>query len=123
MRRRALLAVALLALGYAAYSAFRAHAERKEHDAREMALRENLATIRKAVRSFRSDNGRYPQSLQELVPRYLSRVPKDPMTNETDWQLTTEEVVQPNADFATGAAPADTYVIDVHSRAPRYADY
>jgi general secretion pathway protein G len=123
VRRRALLAVALLALGYAAYTAFRAHADRTEHQRRESALRANLSAIRGAIRAYRADRGRYPHSLEELVPHYLRHVPADPMTNETDWQLTTEEVVQPNADFTTGAVPAETYVIDVHSRAPRYADY
>jgi hypothetical protein len=30
-----------------------------------------------AVRNFESENGRLPQTLQELVPKYLSFLPKD----------------------------------------------
>ncbi|HEX5223007.1 MAG TPA: hypothetical protein VFZ59_25845 [Verrucomicrobiae bacterium] len=37
-----------------------------------------LATL--AIERFRNDNGRRPESLDELVPKYLAEVPEDPFT-------------------------------------------
>ena len=76
---------------------------------------------------------RYPKSLQELVPKYIRTIPKDPITgSDTTWRVTTEETVQPNNDFVSGAAAPNTekYIVDVHSGASgkdangvRFADY
>lgn len=50
--------------------------------AKEAVLRENLHQMRDALDKFYGDNGRYPESLQELVnKRYLRRVPPDPITD------------------------------------------
>jgi hypothetical protein len=38
----------------------------------------NLLCAALALRAFRLQNGRYPQNLKELTPRYLRRVPDDP---------------------------------------------
>jgi general secretion pathway protein G len=57
--------------------------------AQETALKHNLATIRAAIDQFKADQGRYPSSLQELVPLgYLHHVPEDPVTQSaTTWKL------------------------------------
>ncbi|TFW36184.1 type II secretion system protein [Massilia horti] len=48
---------------------------------KETILKENLRITRSAIDSFYGDNGRYPQSLDELVERgYLRSLPVDPVT-------------------------------------------
>lgn len=56
---------------------------------REAVLKENLRAVRETLDKFRSDTGRYPDSLDELVARnYLRAAPMDPMTETTDdWLL------------------------------------
>ncbi|HYR28686.1 MAG TPA: hypothetical protein VEU30_09475 [Thermoanaerobaculia bacterium] len=96
------------------------------------AMQEALTSLRTAVAKFRDDNGRGPHALEELVPRYLDRVPADPITKlPTTWRLTTEESVQPSSDFSTSTtAPAKPQIVEVHSSAPgsdasgkRWSDY
>jgi general secretion pathway protein G len=72
---------------------------------REVALREALFSIRSALDQHYADKGRYPNSLDELVPhRYLRELPTDPFTGSSNtWQVDREEGV-PHAG-----------VIDVHS--------
>ena len=96
----------------------------REHSA---ALKQTLAAMRGAIQSFRNDNGRYPRTLDELVPKYLPRVPVDPATGSaTTWRPITEETVQPRADFTTNGSTAkpDSVIIDVRSGAGApYSNY
>lgn len=47
---------------------------------------QNIATMRDAIDKFNGDQGRYPESLQELVDkRYLRSLPVDPVTELADW--------------------------------------
>jgi hypothetical protein len=96
------------------------------------AMQQTLGTLRTAIAKFCDDNGHGPHSLDELVPRYLTKVPVDPVTNSAKtWRLTTEETVQPSADFSSStAAPLPPQIIEIHSGAPgndaggrRWADY
>ena len=84
----------------------------------EALLRRQLLTMRTAIKTFHARNGRYPASLQELVPTELPAVPADPFTgSSTTWRVTTEEVVSPSEDF-TGTTPKNaSYIVDVHSGA------
>ena len=93
---------------------------REKYDAqRDAALKDNLAQMRKAIENYRADKGTYPPTLEALVPDYIRRIPADPITQQTNWRVTTEESVQPSADFTTGPAAASTsVVVDVHSAAP-----
>ena len=101
----------------AAYATFTIRQEKQAHFARAAALADNLATMRKAIENFHAKEGRYPGSLEELVPNYLRRIPRDPVTGDA-WRLTTEQTVQPSSDFSAAApAKTETYVIDVHSSA------
>lgn len=59
--------------------------------AREAALRDNLATMRKAIDNFYADKQHYPSDLNELVPNYMRSVPKDPITQQPDWELVVED--------------------------------
>lgn len=56
--------------------------------AREAVLRENLYTFRSTIDQFFADQGKFPDSLDELVEkRYMRDLPKDPFTNAKDtWQ-------------------------------------
>jgi general secretion pathway protein G len=54
--------------------------------AREAVLRENLYTFRSTIDQFYADQGKFPDSLNELVDkRYLRELPKDPFTGNKDW--------------------------------------
>lgn len=57
--------------------------------AKEVVLRDNLRGLREVIDQFYGDQGRYPDSLQELVDkRYLRAIPVDPLTeSDTTWQL------------------------------------
>src|SRR5262245_45782021 len=51
---------------------------------KEVALKQTLAATRDAIDKFFSDNGKYPESLPELVEkRYLRSLPLDPITEST----------------------------------------
>jgi general secretion pathway protein G len=48
--------------------------------------RQNIATIRDAIDKFHGDQGRFPETLDELVrERYLRAIPVDPYTEASDW--------------------------------------
>jgi general secretion pathway protein G len=57
--------------------------------ARERVLVENLRTTRDAIDKFFADQGRYPESLAELVEKhYLRNEPIDPILERSDtWQI------------------------------------
>jgi len=61
--------------------------------ARESVLVENLATTRTAIDNFYADQGRYPDSLEELVARrYLKALPMAPITKSNrSWVFTPPE--------------------------------
>lgn len=51
---------------------------------KEAVLRENLAMTRQALDKFFGDNGKYPDSLDDLVTKkYLRGLPMDPLTGST----------------------------------------
>lgn len=67
--------------------------------AKEAALRQDLALIRDALDKHYSDNGKYPDSLQDLVNRhYLRTIPPDPITDS----IASWKIVAPS-DTAKGA--------------------
>jgi general secretion pathway protein G len=51
---------------------------------RETATKDNLYTIRKALDRYYEDNRHYPTELRDLVPKYLRRIPPDPLTGR-EW--------------------------------------
>lgn len=110
------IVIGVVVLLGAAYATMTIRGEKDAHFARATALKNELATMRKAIARFRADRGRYPHTLQELVPQYLPAIPRDPVTGDP-WRVDTEESVQPSADFTTSTTKSETYVIDVHSSA------
>ena len=78
--------------------------------ARETVLRENLYTFRSTIDQFYADQGKFPDSLQELVDkRYLREIPKDPFTGSKDSWITVSPAPPVDGGKVEGA------VYDVHS--------
>lgn len=74
---------------------------------KEAVLLENLKNTRDVIDKFYADNGRYPESLAELVEkRYLRTLPFDPMTQSNRTWI----IIAPDA-------PARGQVYDLHSAA------
>ena len=78
------LAIVALLLSVAAPRYFGAVEQSKE-----VALKQNLATMRDAIDKFHADLGVYPDSLDALVEkRYLRAVPVDPITDDAkNWAI------------------------------------
>ena len=59
--------------------------------AKESVLREDLYNFRTTIDQFYADQGKFPDSLQDLVDKkYLRDIPKDPFTNKKDsWVVVT----------------------------------
>jgi len=57
--------------------------------AKETVLADNLRNTRAVVDQYRSDTGRYPESLEQLVEqKYLREIPLDPITESREtWVL------------------------------------
>jgi general secretion pathway protein G len=57
--------------------------------ARETTLRTSLAVMREAIDKHYADNGRYPESLEDLVrKRYIRAMPVDPVTESAATWIT-----------------------------------
>ena len=71
--------------------------------AREAVLRETLYNFRNIIDQFHADQGKYPDSLPELVEKkYLRELPKDPFTGSNS---TWEPVEPPLPDSSSGTTP------------------
>lgn len=78
--------------------------------AKEAVLRENLYNFRSTIDQFYADQGKFPDSLQELVEKkYLRELPKDPFTGTKESWIT----VAPAAPTDGGVVQGSVY--DVHS--------
>ncbi len=49
-------------------------------------------SLNSAISTFSVENGRYPNSLQELVPKYLPKLPEPPMGSEFSYDAATGTV-------------------------------
>ncbi len=79
---------------------------------KEAVLRENLATTRQALDKYFGDNGKYPDTLDELVAKkYLRSAPMDPVTGST----TTWTIVPPDDPEKGG-------IFDIKSGSPDKAN-
>jgi general secretion pathway protein G len=62
--------------------------------ARESVLKQNLDTLRKTIDSYTYDKRKAPQSLDDLISAgYLKKIPVDPITNQADWEVVTEDTM------------------------------
>jgi general secretion pathway protein G len=77
--------------------------------ARESVLRDDLFTMRSVIDQYTLDKQKAPQSLDDLVSAgYLKMVPKDPMTNEREWEVQQEDTLMAVDQQEPG-------IVDVHS--------
>src|SRR5580698_2601791 len=61
---------------------------------REAVLRNDLFELRSLISQYTLDKQKAPQSLDDLVQGgYIKVVPKDPMTNEANWEVKQEDVL------------------------------
>lgn len=75
---------------------------------REAVLRDDLSKLRSLIDQYAADKQKLPQSLDELVSGgYMRDLPKDPITGQADWTVTTGE--DPNS------SGGEQGVTDVHS--------
>jgi general secretion pathway protein G len=91
-----------------------------QRKAREAALRDNLFNMRKAIDNFYADKQRYPADLNELVPNYIRRIPKDPITMQDDWETVMDDPMSLDGEMSAETDPnamTQPGVVDVKSRA------
>jgi len=75
---------------------------------REAVLRDDLSKMRSLLDQYAADKQKLPQSLEELVTAgYMREIPKDPVTGQADWTVTTGD--DPNS------TAGEQGVTDVHS--------
>jgi general secretion pathway protein G len=75
---------------------------------REAVLRDDLSKLRSLIDQYAADKQKLPQSLDELVSSgYMRELPKDPITGQADWAVTTGDDPNSNA--------GEQGVTDVHS--------
>jgi general secretion pathway protein G len=68
--------------------------------------KQNLATMRDAIDKFFGDQGKYPDSLEELVAkRYLREVPIDPVSESINWVIVAPEDATLGAVYDVQALP------------------
>jgi len=76
--------------------------------AKEVALKQTLNVMRKAIDNYTLDKQQAPGSLEELVSaQYLREIPVDPITGRRDWRVVFEDVsLSPEQ---TGAGITDVF--------------
>ena len=85
--------------------------------AHEAALSQDLSEMNKAIQNYTADKEAAPTSLDDLVQaQYLGRIPKDPITGNTDW--TTE-----NCDLLVNADQTSTGICSVHSSSDKVSPF
>jgi general secretion pathway protein G len=55
--------------------------------AKEGVLKENLFQINDAIDKYLYDKGQYPTSLEDLIGKYLRKIPMDPFAKKAEWDL------------------------------------
>jgi hypothetical protein len=82
-------------------------------------MRQDLSEMRKAIRDFRAEKHRPPKTLFELVEEhYLRIIPRDPVTNNANWRVVTEQAVRIDDFSGSPPPPAAPGIVDVRSAAP-----
>jgi general secretion pathway protein G len=79
-----------------------------QRKAREAALMDNLSTMRKAIDNYYADKQHYPADLNDLVPNYIRKIPRDPMTKQIDWEVVMDDPLAAGMGDSGEAIPAET---------------
>lgn len=77
---------------------------------REGALKQTLFVLRDVIDQYRADQGKYPQTLTDLVAAgYLRSVPADPITRSSQtWQEITDSTESGISDVHSGSPLVST---------------
>jgi general secretion pathway protein G len=76
---------------------------------REAVLRQDLFELRSLISQYTLDKQKAPQSLDDLVTAgYIKTIPKDPTTNEANWEVVQEDIL-------LAVDQQDPGISDVHS--------
>src|SRR5580658_7960432 len=76
---------------------------------REAVLRQDLFELRSLISQYTLDKQKAPQSLDDLVTAgYIKIIPKDPATNEANWEVVQEDIL-------LAVDQQDPGISDVHS--------
>lgn len=71
--------------------------------ANEAVLKENLYTFRSTIDQYYADQGKFPDSLQDLKTKnYLREIPKDPFTGSSDTWITIAPTSSPDGSNPGG---------------------
>ena len=86
--------------------------------AKEATLSDTLNNFRKTIDEYYADQGKYPDSLGDLVAKgYLRGLPVDPFTKKSDTWITVAPPEDSNTPLDSGSSPLKEpgNVYDVHS--------
>ena len=61
--------------------------------AREATLKQDLFIMRNAIQQYTLDKEAGPSSLDDLVPKYISGIPTDPITRSKNWHTDSDPVL------------------------------
>jgi general secretion pathway protein G len=77
--------------------------------AREAVLREDLYNFRTVIDQFSADQGKFPDSLNELADKkYMREIPKDPFTGKNDTWVTVAPPADGSATSSGGSPTGNT---------------
>jgi general secretion pathway protein G len=83
--------------------------EKAVQRSKEATLKQDLFVMRNAIQQYTLDKEAGPSSLDDLVTgKYISAVPKDPITNNKDWKTESDAVLLDPQQTSPG-------ITDVHS--------
>ena len=88
-----------------------------QRKAREAALMDNLATMRKAIDNFYADKQRYPDRSERARAELHPQDPQDPITEQSDWEVVMDD---PLAGRVTAASRSRRRPIRSHVATGRH---
>ncbi len=98
------MAIIIILLGLAA-----GQYQRSVLRSREAVLKQDLRVMREAIQQYTLDKLAAPQSLEDMVSAgYMREVPTDPITQQKNWKVDTEDILLSPDQTTTG-------ISDVHS--------
>lgn len=81
-------------------------------NSKDKVRQQNLATLRDALDKFKSDKGRYPNELSDLVnAQYLRSLPFDPVTGTQAWVPLTHPTGLEQGVYDVAVPPVDAAVV------------
>jgi general secretion pathway protein G len=90
--------------------------ERSVLRAKEATLKQDLFVMRNAIQQYTLDKEAGPASLDDLVPKYMSGIPVDPITRNKDWHTESEPVLLDPLQTTPG-------ITDVHSSSDQISPF